>query len=131
MFKPHRDNEGSMELRFPLRQQFAGDRELPLDAMIEIALNWPVTMENGCPAKLVARGLIVCSVGTALAYTLRGPDFRTQSRVHNARGVFARLNLAKNHLLVFRLCSDALKRTAVGRRKEIRRLEPGERSGAR
>jgi len=77
--------------------QFTADRELPLHAYIEISLSWPVTLANGCPLQLVARGRIV-RTGMTQACTIRGVGFRTQSRVLEAASEFAGLGLPRESL---------------------------------
>ncbi len=59
---------------------FTTDQPLPVDAAIEISISWPVTLENACPLRLVARGRVVRSQGGCVACTIQKFEFRTQAR---------------------------------------------------
>jgi hypothetical protein len=59
---------------------FTCDRQLPVNASIEISLSWPVALQNSCPLRLVAKGRVVRSDGTSAACTIEKSEFRTQAR---------------------------------------------------
>src|SRR5690349_2412339 len=58
---------------------FISDRSLPADAIIEISMSWPVTLENACPLRLVVKGRVVRNEGNAVACTIDKFEFRTQA----------------------------------------------------
>ncbi len=56
---------------------FTADRPLRVDASVEIAIRWPVSLENGCPLLLVATGRSVRSKGNWVACRIHKIEFRT------------------------------------------------------
>jgi hypothetical protein len=104
----HRNNDRRRKLRFPLRSVlryrlldsgspdpagtgftldvssngigFIPDHPLPINAPVEIAMNWPVTLDNFCALQLVARGRIVRWAGASLACGVERFEFRTKAR---------------------------------------------------
>jgi hypothetical protein len=68
---------------------FTTDHYLPNDAMIEVSVSWPVTLENACPLRLVVRGRVVRNEGKAVACTIDKFEFRTQARSQNTVSIRA------------------------------------------
>ena len=68
---------------------FTADRSLPADAMVEISLSWPVTLDNECPLRLVVKGRVVRNEGNAVACTIDKFEFRTQARANNTVSILA------------------------------------------
>lgn len=48
---------------------------------LEVAVDWPVCLDNGCPLKLVAQGRVVRADGSQAAIEIEKYEFRT----HGAR----------------------------------------------
>lgn len=59
---------------------FTSDSPLPLGALIELSISWPVELEDSCRLRLVARGRVVRSDGERTACTIDRFEFRTQAR---------------------------------------------------
>ncbi len=70
---------------------FTCDRQLPLNASIEISLSWPVALQDSCPLRLVAKGRVVRCDGSSAACTIEKSEFRTQARssMDDLRRMFA------------------------------------------
>src|SRR5215472_9543748 len=62
---------------------FTTDRVLPADATVEVSMSWPVTLEDTCLLRLVVRGRVVRSEGSAAACTIDKFEFLTQSHTSN------------------------------------------------
>jgi len=59
---------------------FRSAEMLPLQSVIELALSWPVPL-NDCPLKLVMRGRVVRSASEATAVSVLHYEFRTAGRL--------------------------------------------------
>jgi c-di-GMP-binding flagellar brake protein YcgR len=59
---------------------FRSAEMLPLQSLIELALSWPVPL-NDCPLKLVMRGRVVRSASEATAVSVLHYEFRTAGRL--------------------------------------------------
>jgi len=59
---------------------FRSAEMLPLQSLIELALSWPVPL-NDCPLKLVMRGRVVRSASEATAVSVLRYEFRTAGRL--------------------------------------------------
>jgi c-di-GMP-binding flagellar brake protein YcgR len=57
---------------------FTTERTLAPEARVEVAMNWPVRLDNSLPLKLVIIGRVVRSEGSRAAITIRRYEFRTQ-----------------------------------------------------
>src|SRR5579863_1035057 len=57
---------------------FLSGELLPVESQIELALNWPISLEN-CDLKLVMRGRVVRSVSQTTAVRILQYEFRTRS----------------------------------------------------
>ena len=53
------------------------DDSLPIGAVIELAINWPLLLEGFCPLKLKIRGCIVRSELNEVAVMIHHHEFRT------------------------------------------------------
>jgi hypothetical protein len=110
IFKPDESNERRKKERFPLIHElryailenghavrvgfgltsemssagvaFTADRHVPAGRVVEIAIDWPVPLDNDCPLQLVALGWIARSQGLLVACTIERSEFRTRSRMH-------------------------------------------------
>jgi hypothetical protein len=51
-----------------------------MNALIEFSVSWPVSLDDTCPLRLVARGRVVRSDGASAACTIDKFEFKTQSR---------------------------------------------------
>jgi hypothetical protein len=74
---------------------FTADRSLPADAMVEISMSWPVTLDNECPLRLVVKGRVVRNEGNAVACTIDKFEFRTQARANNTVSILAGMCAAR------------------------------------
>lgn len=59
---------------------FVCDRQLPVNARIELSVSWPVALQDTCPLRLVAKGRVVRCDGQRVACTIDKFEFRTQAR---------------------------------------------------
>jgi hypothetical protein len=59
---------------------FVPDRPLALGTFIELAISWPVALDNGCPMRLVVFGKVVRAGNQRTACTVERHEFRTQGR---------------------------------------------------
>jgi c-di-GMP-binding flagellar brake protein YcgR len=59
---------------------FRSTEMLPLQSPIELALSWPVPLDD-CPLKLVMRGRVVRSASEATAVSVLRYEFRTAGRL--------------------------------------------------
>jgi hypothetical protein len=60
---------------------FLTERELPVGSFIELAISWPVLLEDSCPMRLIVFGRVVRGCGRLTACTADKYEFRTQARV--------------------------------------------------
>lgn len=51
---------------------------------MDVAVNWPVVMENGCRLKLVARGRVMWRSSEAVGLLIERHEFRTQGKEFSA-----------------------------------------------
>lgn len=65
---------------------FALDHGLNEGSFIELSISWPVSLENGCPMRLVIFGRVLRSSSSSVACTVDKYEFRTQARTHQATG---------------------------------------------
>jgi hypothetical protein len=76
---------------------FRCDRPLPLNALIEFSVSWPVSLQDSCPLRLVAKGRVVRSDGRSAACTIDKFEFRTQSRnLSNLREALASVTAVRH-----------------------------------
>lgn len=75
---------------------FTADRSLPADAVIEISMSWPVTLDNACPLRLVVKGRVVRNEGNAVACTIDKFEFRTQARANNTVSILAGMSALRS-----------------------------------
>lgn len=59
---------------------FHCERTLPVDALIEFSVSWPVSLQDNCPLRLVGKGRVVRCEGGSVACTIDKFEFRTQGR---------------------------------------------------
>ena len=59
---------------------FLCEHQLPVGAFIELAISWPVLLEDSCPMRLIAFGRVLRTRGRLSACTVDKYEFRTQSR---------------------------------------------------
>ena len=59
---------------------FLCEHQLPVGAFIELAISWPVLLEDSCPMRLVVFGRVVRCAGRLSACTMDKYEFRTQAR---------------------------------------------------
>lgn len=57
---------------------FTTSSQLSLGAPIEVAMNWPVLLNDTCPMKLMVYGCVVRSDETGAAVAIERYEFRTQ-----------------------------------------------------
>lgn len=76
---------------------FTSEHALPVGALIELSVSWPVALEDSCRLRLVARGRVVRSGDGKTACTIDKFEFRTQARsgATELRGAFATLNAVR------------------------------------
>jgi hypothetical protein len=60
--------------------------ELAPGTPIELAIQWPVRLENGVPLKLVATGTVAWCAGGVAALNIKRCQFRTQRRAAASGG---------------------------------------------
>jgi hypothetical protein len=78
---------------------FTTDHSLPADATIEISMSWPVTLENDCPLRLVAKGRVVRNDVNSVACTIDKFEFRTQARSQSTVSILAGMSAARTQAL--------------------------------
>lgn len=59
---------------------FLLDHDLKPGAYIELAISWPVLLENSTPMRLIAFGRVLRSAGHRSVCTIEKYEFRTQAR---------------------------------------------------
>lgn len=75
---------------------FRCDHPLPLDARIELSVSWPISLEDTCPLRLVAKGRVVRCEGNSVACSIDKFEFRTQSRgLTNLREALASVTMVR------------------------------------
>ena len=75
---------------------FQCDRPLPVNARIEVCVSWPVSLQDTCPLRLVAKGKVVRCEGLSVACTIDKFEFRTQSRnLNNLREALASVTIVR------------------------------------
>lgn len=75
---------------------FTCDRPLPVNARIELSVSWPVSLQDTCPLRLVAKGRVVRCEGVSVACTIDRFEFRTQSRgLSNLRDALASVAIVR------------------------------------
>jgi PilZ domain len=52
----------------------------PLGSRMDIAVNWPAVLDNGCRLKLVARGRVMWRSQEAMGLMIERHEFRTQGK---------------------------------------------------
>ena len=57
---------------------FTTERTLAPGERVEVAMNWPVRLDNKLPLKLMIIGQVVRSDGSRAAITIKRYEFRTQ-----------------------------------------------------
>ena len=60
---------------------FTTTKQLPLGEKVEVAVNWPVLLNNDCALRLIASGRIVESRENFAALRIERYEFRTRARV--------------------------------------------------
>jgi c-di-GMP-binding flagellar brake protein YcgR len=60
--------------------RFRTDRPLVAGRRLEIAIRWPVQLDDRCDLKLMARGRVVRSEGNQAAIEIQQYEFRTMGR---------------------------------------------------
>lgn len=60
--------------------RFRTDRPLLAGRRVEIAIRWPVPLDNRCSLKLIARGRVVRSEAGQAAVAIEKYEFRTMGR---------------------------------------------------
>jgi hypothetical protein len=59
---------------------FTTEGPLAPGRVLEISVNWPVSLDGGCPLKLVATGRVVRATGALAAIRIERYQFRTRRR---------------------------------------------------
>jgi hypothetical protein len=57
---------------------FTTETDLPIGERIELAVSWPVQLNDETPLKLVAQGILVRSESTQAAISIERHEFRTR-----------------------------------------------------
>jgi len=57
---------------------FTTERPLTANKRLELSVDWPVRLDNGCPLKLVAQGRVVRAEDARAALMIEKYEFRTQ-----------------------------------------------------
>jgi hypothetical protein len=52
----------------------------PLGSRMDVAVNWPAVLENGCRLKLVARTRVMWRSNVAVGLMIEKHEFRTQGK---------------------------------------------------
>jgi PilZ domain len=75
---------------------FQCDRSLPVNALIEFSVSWPVSLQDTCPLRLVGKGRVVRCDGHSVACTIDKFEFRTQARnLTNLRDALASVAIVR------------------------------------
>ncbi len=59
---------------------FTSESELPVGTALEVSIDWPVRLDDGCFLNLVARGRVTRQAKGQLALQFMQHEFRTQSK---------------------------------------------------
>ena len=59
---------------------FQVDRDLKIDALVELSISWPMLLDDTCPMRLIVFGRVLRSDRGRVACTIDKYEFRTQSR---------------------------------------------------
>jgi hypothetical protein len=59
---------------------FRTDRDLKINALIEMSISWPMLLDDNCPMRLVVFGRVLRSVEGLVACSVDKYEFRTQAR---------------------------------------------------
>ncbi len=63
---------------------FSAPQQLPAGALVQLAISWPVLLNEGCPMRLVVFGRVLRSSAERAACSVDKYEFRTQARVPQA-----------------------------------------------
>lgn len=69
---------------------FTSEYELPVGTTLEISINWPAQLNDGCFLNLVVRGRVIRRAKGQLALHFLKHEFRTQSRLSKEKPVAVR-----------------------------------------
>jgi hypothetical protein len=56
----------------------------PLGSRMDVSVNWPAVLENGCRLKLVARARVIWRSNEAVGLMIERHEFRTQGKEFSA-----------------------------------------------
>jgi hypothetical protein len=59
---------------------FEVDRELKIDALVELSISWPILLDESCPMRLIVFGRVLRSTKGQAVCTIDKYEFRTQAR---------------------------------------------------
>jgi hypothetical protein len=89
---------------------FLQDRPLAPGAFVELAIGWPVLLDDACPMRLIVFGRVVRSNVQGTACTIERWEFRTQARGNQASALRAVIPTRTDGML---------RRWADGMRKDV------------
>ncbi len=64
---------------------FTSEYELPVGTVLELSIDWPIRLDDGCFLNLVARGRVTRQAKGLLALQFTQHEFRTQSRFNKEK----------------------------------------------